>query len=174
MSYCRFTEGDVYAYECEGGVQFWTPRADLDRLCSTYGEAYQYAKALRDKHGLDVPGHAIEALWVDAFQEITHGIGLLPELVRDINLDKDIHESYVKPLLSEWLKFEEPFGKLKAENAKLKAENARLKVENAKLLQLFQDFWAWVAPPFGVGGGSPDEYVSIVERMHEMGLVVKQ
>ena len=132
MSYCRFTEGDVYAYECDGGVQFWTPSADLDRLCNTFNEAYRYARALRDEHGLDVPSHAIEALRLDALNEALR-IGILSN-------------DFVKDLQD----------------------------ENAKLRQLFQDFWAWVAPPFGVGGGSPDEYVSIVERMHEMGLVVKQ
>lgn len=70
MSYCRFTEGDVYAYECEGGVQFYVSgKRELDRLCSTFNEAYQYAKSLRDAHGLDVPSHAIEALKADALEE---------------------------------------------------------------------------------------------------------
>ena len=71
MSYCRFAEGDVYAYECDGGVQFHVSdgRRELDRLCSTFGEAYQYAKALRDTHGLDVPSRAIEALKADAMEE---------------------------------------------------------------------------------------------------------
>ena len=71
MSYCRFTEGDVYAYVCDGGVQFYASdcRRDLDRLCNTFSEAYQYAKVLRDTHGLDVPDHAIEALKADALEE---------------------------------------------------------------------------------------------------------
>ena len=72
MSYCRFCECDVYAYDSsDGGVQFYVSngRRDLDRLCATYNEAYQYAKMLRDTHGLDVPDHAIEALKADALEE---------------------------------------------------------------------------------------------------------
>lgn len=71
MSYCRFTEGDVYSYECDGGVQFYVAvgGGELDRLCNTFNEAYQYAKALRDTYGLDVPSHAIEALKADALEE---------------------------------------------------------------------------------------------------------
>ena len=74
MSYCRFIEGDVYAYDsCMGGVQFYiaenTGKKELDRLCSTYNEAYQYAKTLRDEHGLVVPNHAIDALREDALDE---------------------------------------------------------------------------------------------------------
>ena len=71
MSYCRWSEGDVYAYEsCEGGVRFWVAGDDIfNRLCDTYNEAYQYAKELRDKHGFDVPSHAIEALRKDAIDE---------------------------------------------------------------------------------------------------------
>jgi len=69
MSYCRFIEGDVYAYACEGGVQFWVAGKNLDRLCNTYDSAYQYAKYLRDEHGLDVPDRAIDALREDAVDE---------------------------------------------------------------------------------------------------------
>ena len=72
MSYCRFSECDVYAYDSsDGGVQFYVAdgRKDLDRLCATYNEAYQYAKTLRDTHGLDVPSHALEALKADALEE---------------------------------------------------------------------------------------------------------
>ena len=71
MSYCRFTEGDVYAYACDGGVQFYVSdgKRELDRLCNTANEAYQYAKVLRDTHGLDVPNYAIEALKADAIEE---------------------------------------------------------------------------------------------------------
>ena len=72
MSYCRFIECDVYAYDSEGGVQFYVARSvgeDLDRLCPTYNEAYQYAKTLRDKHGADIPDHAIYALRADALEE---------------------------------------------------------------------------------------------------------
>lgn len=71
MSYCRFTEGDVYAYVCDGGVQFYVSdgRRKLDRLCNTFSEAYQYARALRDIYELDVPSYAIEELKADALEE---------------------------------------------------------------------------------------------------------
>ena len=73
MSYCRFTDdSDVYAYWCDGGVKFWVAGRDnkgLDRLCNTFNEAYQYAKSLRDEHGLDVPDSAIDALKADALDE---------------------------------------------------------------------------------------------------------
>lgn len=75
MSYCRFSEGDVYAYACEDGVQFWVTGKTLDRLCETYDSAYQYAKYLLDECGLDVPKHAIEALRADALKEANHGDG---------------------------------------------------------------------------------------------------
>lgn len=83
MSYCRFTEGDVYAYACDGGVQFWVAGKTLDRLCHTYDSAYQYAKYLRDV-GFDVPSHAIEALKADAIDESNHGDGsAVAELVSE-------------------------------------------------------------------------------------------
>ena len=84
MSYCRFTEGDVYAYECAGGVQFWIAGdRKLDRLCGTFADAYQYAVCLRDEHGLDVPEYAIEALRADALEE--HG--RVTELLRDLGAE---------------------------------------------------------------------------------------
>ena len=88
MSYCRFCEGDVYAYECDGGVQFFVAgdSKKLDRLCHTYDSAYQYAKYLRDECGLDVPGHAIEALRADAIDESNHGDGsAVAEMTAKIN-----------------------------------------------------------------------------------------
>lgn len=77
MSYCRFSEGDVYAYECAEGVQFYVPhdKRELDRTCSTFNEAYQYAKRLRDVHGLDVPSHAIETLKADAIEDAISRFG---------------------------------------------------------------------------------------------------
>ena len=70
MSYCRFGSGDVYAYECSGGgIQFYTTRENLDRLCNTHVEAYQYIKELRDVHGLSVPSYAIEQLRDEAIEE---------------------------------------------------------------------------------------------------------
>lgn len=85
MSYCRFTEGDVYAYETDGGVQFWVSSGNgaFDRLCNTFSEAYWYAKELRDAHGLDVPSYAIEALKEDALEEtkrISGASGVIGEL----------------------------------------------------------------------------------------------
>lgn len=75
MSYCRFSDGDVYAYDSvEGGVRFYVSQKKtderLDRLCKTYHEAYQYAKELRDEHGLEVPSYAIESMRVDALEEL--------------------------------------------------------------------------------------------------------
>jgi len=79
MSYCRFSDGDLYAYDsCEGGVQFYVAGGfdkSLNRLCATYGEAYLYAKELRDEHGLDVPDYAIEALKEDALEEFDRFAG---------------------------------------------------------------------------------------------------
>jgi hypothetical protein len=81
MSYCRFAENsDVYAYECDGGVQFWVSRKGLDRLCNTFCEAYMYAKELRDKYGLSVPDTALEELRDDAAEEVTRIIGVTEEL----------------------------------------------------------------------------------------------
>lgn len=85
MSYCRFMDGDVYAYETEGGVQFWVSGDNkaLDRLCNTFNEAYRYIKELRDVHGLDVPSYAIEALKEDALEEakrISGASGVIGEL----------------------------------------------------------------------------------------------
>lgn len=71
MSYCRFTsDSDVYAYECEGGVQFWVAGdASLDCLCGTFAEAYQYALRLREEHGVKVPDYAIDELMADMKHE---------------------------------------------------------------------------------------------------------
>lgn len=82
MSYCRFSDGDVYAYETDGGVQFWVSgdNRELDRLCNTFYEAYRYAKELSDVHGLDVPSYAIEALREDALEEAKRISGVIGEL----------------------------------------------------------------------------------------------
>ena len=105
MSYCRFAEGDVYAYECEGGVQFYVAdgKRELDRLCSTFNEAYQYAMELRDTHGLDVPSCAIEALKADALEEAVRICGpdsavveLEVENAKLRMLVSDMHRCYVR------------------------------------------------------------------------------
>ena len=82
MSYCRFTDGDVYAYDTDGGVQFWVSgdNRELDRLCNTFYEAYRYAKELSDVHGLDVPSYAVEALREDALEEANRISGVVVEL----------------------------------------------------------------------------------------------
>lgn len=70
MSYCRWSECDVYAYDSYGGVQFYVAgNKGLDCLCRTYQDAYKYAISLRTEHGLDVPDHAIEALRSEALEE---------------------------------------------------------------------------------------------------------
>ena len=91
MSYCRLSDGDVYAYDSvEGGVRFYVSHKKgehFDRLCRTYNDAYQYIKSLRDEHGLDVPDYAIEALRADAIEEartITGPNGVVAELIDDI------------------------------------------------------------------------------------------
>ena len=93
MSYCRFSEGDVYAYECDGGVQFYVSdgKRELDRLCNTFNEAYQYAKVLRDTHGLDVPSHAIEALKADAEKNVWQKWSSLSEQLKQIS--NEIHNT---------------------------------------------------------------------------------
>ena len=74
MSYCRWSDSDVYAYECVGGVQFWVASDDsLNRLCNTFIEAYQYAKELYER-GIDIPDYAIEALREDATNEWREGV----------------------------------------------------------------------------------------------------
>ena len=121
MSYCRFTDdSDVYAYECEGGVQFWvagrTNKA-LDRLCNMFNEAYQYAKDLRDKHGLKVPGYAIEELRIEALEEAKRisGPGSVVAELQAEN-DKLREEIEVTGLVA----YVQGRKQLRAENAKLR------------------------------------------------------
>lgn len=89
MSYCRFSDGDVYAYEsCYGGIQFYV-NADKDKpledhVCKTYSEAYQYIKYLSEKRGLNVPTYAIEALREDAMKEVKRLNPQLLTLVHDL------------------------------------------------------------------------------------------
>lgn len=77
MSYCRFSyDSDVYAYDCDRGIQVWVTKRGFDHLCHTYVEAYRYILQLRDVHGLKVPGYAIDALKTDAEEEISRITGL--------------------------------------------------------------------------------------------------
>lgn len=143
MSYCRFSEGDVYAYACEGGVQFWVAGEKLDRLCNTYNSAYQYAKYLRDECGLDVPSHAIEALRADAIDESNHGDG-----------------SVVAEIVSE-------NAKLREQGARLFDKTLELGTENAKLRELIRT--VWLAGDFRAFLGVDE----IKEQMRELGIEVK-
>jgi len=77
MSYCRWIAGDVYAYESDYGVQFWIAgNKSLDRVCRTHIEAYQYAKELRDVHGISIPDYAIETLREEAVDERERLLGI--------------------------------------------------------------------------------------------------
>ena len=79
MSYCRWSECDVYAYESDRGFEFWVAGhidKDLDRVCRTSMEAYQYAKELRDMHGVDITDFAIEALRAEAVEERERLLGI--------------------------------------------------------------------------------------------------
>lgn len=90
MSYCLWSEGDVYAYDSVEGVRFYVSckkGEHLDRLFRYYAEAYQYAKLLRDVHELNVPDHAIEELRADAVEEaktITGPNSVITELIDEI------------------------------------------------------------------------------------------
>lgn len=102
MSYCRFSDGDVYAYETDGGVQFWVSgdNRELDRLCNTFYEAYRYAKELSDVHGLDVPSYAIEALREDALEEAKRISGVVGELQVENAKLRELVQDYDKVLAS--------------------------------------------------------------------------
>lgn len=77
MSYCRWIDSDVYAYESDYGVQFWiVGDKSLDRVCRTHIEAYQYAKELRDVHGISIPDYAIETLREEAVDERERLLGI--------------------------------------------------------------------------------------------------
>ena len=67
MSYCRWSDGDVYAYaSCYGDVRFYVASdSSLNRICDTFTEAYKYAIVLREL-GIDIPDYAIEMLREDA------------------------------------------------------------------------------------------------------------
>ena len=155
MSYCRWSECDVYAYDsCEGGVRFWVAGNDsLNRLCGTYNEAYQYAKKLRDKHGLDVPDHAIDELREDAIDEAKQYLG---------------PESAVADMLDE--------------NAKLRDElemvgtaaymygRDDLKADNAKLRELASTMWPYILEAYYSGEMQYEDYATIRDSMQELGI----
>ena len=124
--YCRFVDGDVYACPCDGGVQFWVTDEALNRLCKSCVEAYQYAKDLRDVHGIIVPDHAIEELREDVIDEVN-------EVLRMAENAIGIHpQAEVRPQSDEEA--------LRRQNRNLKDENERLRsclsddAENARLI----------------------------------------
>ena len=133
MSYCRWSECDVYAYDsCEGGVRFWVAGNDnLNRLCKTYNEAYQYAKKLRDKHGLDVPLHAIDALREDAIDEAKQYFG--PDSAVADMLDEN---AKLKEERDHW-RVEQVHAYGNWEDAHKRA--TELEAENAKLRELVRE-----------------------------------
>lgn len=165
MSYCRFIECDVYAYDsCEGGVQFYVARSvgeDLDRLCPTYNEAYQYAKTLRDKHGADIPDHAIYALRADALEEAERIIGpgsAVAEL-RDENARlRDLiygraHVHAIQHMTED----------------ELRITAANVMEENRKLRELIADMLQYVRYPYMVV--RPEV---LVERARKLGIEVSE
>jgi len=46
-----------------------------------------------------------------------------------------------------------------------------LKAENAKLREWCSDFWKWADPPFALKSGTFDEYMALVERAVELGVI---
>lgn len=115
MSYCRFSyDSDVYAYDCDRGIQIWVAKRGLDRLCNTYGEAYQYLLQLRYVHGLSVPDYAIDALKTEAESHSPEFVALVEENAR------------LRSCLSD------------------DAENARqIMGENVTMRELIQKAWKW-------------------------------
>ena len=45
------------------------------------------------------------------------------------------------------------------------------KAENAKLREWCSDFWKWADPPFALKSGTFDEYMALVERAVELGVI---
>lgn len=145
MSYCRFTESsDVYAYECDEGVQFWVAgKADkgLDRLCGTFNEAYQYAKVLRDKYGLNVPDTAIEELRADAVEEIGRMNGIVRELYdENAKLREQIH--YLKKGDILHVLTDQELADQQKHEREVQASITALDDENAKMRELVKDMHA--------------------------------
>lgn len=153
MSYCRFTpDSDVYAYDCDRGIQIWVTKKDLDRLCRTYFEAYQYLLRLRYVHGLKVPDYAIDALKADAEEESLRLAGT------------------------------SEFVALAEENARLRSclsddvENARqIMGENVAMRELLADMWNELdaATQYDAGGGRGILY-EFADRMRKLGIEVDE
>lgn len=159
MSYCRWSECDVYAYDsCEGGVRFWVAGNDsFNRLCGTYNEAYQYAKELRDKHGFDVPSHAIDALREDAIEEAKQHLGpdsAVADMLADI------------AKLREQLEYALQTSRARLETIdRLKAENAKLRELAAQTLQIIKHVNVVMAVDWS-------KYSAVMSMARELGIEV--
>ena len=187
MSYCRFAEGYVYAYVCDGGVQFYVSdgKRELDRLCNTFNEAYQYAKALRDTHGLDVPSNAIEALKADALEEAARICGpdsAVAELeAENDKLRVELTDLRLKSCPSCGIKVENE--KLRDQLEEQKCFAADLMRDIRELRELVLDMWPHVRHRSRMCGecelpcDTSDEcllYEPMRQRMRELGIGVKQ
>ena len=173
MSYCRWSECDVYAYaSCEGGVRFWVAGDDsFNRLCGTYNEAYQYAKELRDKHGFDVPSHAIEALREDAIDEAARYQGpdsavadMLADNAKLREIIADLEE--LLPESGRWYSHE-TVKAISEDNAKLR----KLLLDVWNDAMQFDGFWNYVNDDGEIY--NEDELPHYYDRMRELGLEVE-
>lgn len=43
--------------------------------------------------------------------------------------------------------------------------------ERSQLRELFTDFWKWADPPFALKSGTFEQFMEIVDRAHELGLL---
>ena len=165
MSYCRFSEGDVYAYACDGGVQFWVTGKTLDRLCNTYDAAYQYAKYLRDE-GFDVPSHAIEALRADALEEASHGDGsAVAELVSE---NAKLREQVTR-LRDDWESERDYADQMEAKEKRAVSENAKLRELLTDMLIDPRDYCAKYGIDYDGWDSANDD---IDRRLRELGIEV--
>lgn len=53
----------------------------------------------------------------------------------------------------------------------LRDDLQRANAENAKLREWCSDFWKWADPPFALKSGTFDEYMALVERAVELGVI---
>lgn len=150
MSYCRFShDSDVYAYDCDWGVQIWVTKMGFDRLCNTYGEAYQYLLQLRYVHGLSVPDYAIDALKADAESHSPEFVALVDENAR------------LRSCLSD-----------DAENARqITGENAELRDVCTDAYKAICKMYSRIDGEWNYGdAGSDTVYGPILRRMLELGI----
>ena len=170
MSYCRFTEGDVYAYACDGGVQFIVAGSvgeGLHRLCPTYSEAYQYAKTLRDKYGADIPDHAIRALRAEALEEAERISGTGSDVAELRGENARLREE-----LAKWERLAAVIDLPEYPVTQFKPKG--LERENARLRELVRDMWEFGFSK-NAGANSIEEWhakcEALADRMREMGVI---